>query len=96
MEQQMSRLGKWRDQIPSLTYNGFQASIAEAGDKYSRAPTTIVLQKLQPVLDQLDSFVNAITSIVQASPDMAGFIWGAMQAVVKVLLYLGFSGKRTG
>lgn len=93
MEQQMSRLGKRRNQIPSLTYNGFQSSIAEASDRHSRAPTAILLRKLQPVLDQLDGFVNAITSIVQASPDLAGFIWGAMQAVVKVLMNLVFVFK---
>lgn len=93
MEQQISRLGERRNQIPSLTYNGFQASITEASDKHSRAPTATVLRKLQPVLDQLDGFVNAITSIVQASPDLAGFIWGAMQAVMKVILNLVFVFK---
>jgi len=84
MERQRKRLGKKSKRIQSVSYDKFKKSLTEARDKYNRAPTTVVLQKLQPLFDQLHNFVNAITSIVQSSPELAGFIWGAIQAVLTV------------
>lgn len=84
MERQRKRLGKKSKHIRSLSYDKFQKSLAETRDKHNRAPTTVVLQKLQPLFDQLHNFVNAITSIVQSSPELTGFIWGAIQAVLTV------------
>ncbi|QKD53703.2 P-loop containing nucleoside triphosphate hydrolase protein [Fusarium oxysporum Fo47] len=84
MERQRKCLGKNSKRIQSLSYDKFKTSLTEARDKHSRAPTTAVLQKLQPLFDQLHNFVNAITSIVQSSPELTGFIWGAIQAVLIV------------
>ncbi|KAF4452937.1 Tetratricopeptide-like helical [Fusarium austroafricanum] len=84
MERQRKRLGKKSKRIQSLSYDKFKASLTEASDKHKRAPTTSVLRKLQPVFDQLHNFVNAITSIVQSSPELTGFIWGSIQAVLAV------------
>ncbi|RKK07186.1 hypothetical protein BFJ65_g17922 [Fusarium oxysporum f. sp. cepae] len=84
MERQRKCLGKNSKRIQSLSYDKFKTSLTEARDKHNRAPTTAVLQKLQPLFDQLHNFVNAITSIVQSSPELTGFIWGAIQAVLIV------------
>ncbi|EXL71117.1 hypothetical protein FOPG_13083 [Fusarium oxysporum f. sp. conglutinans race 2 54008] len=85
MERQRKCLGKNSKRIQSLSYDKFKTSLTEARDKHNRAPTTAVLQKLQPLFDQLHNFVNAITSIVQSSPELTGFIWGAIQAVLIML-----------
>ncbi|KAF5667724.1 tetratricopeptide-like helical [Fusarium denticulatum] len=88
MERQRKRLGKKSKRIQSVPYDKFKKSLTESRDKHNRAPTTVVLQKLQPLFDQLHNFVNAITSIVQSSPELTGFIWGAIQAVLTTMIQM--------
>ncbi|KAL5607036.1 hypothetical protein FOBRF1_007533 [Fusarium oxysporum] len=75
MERQRKRLSEKSKCIQSLSYDKFKTSLTEARDKHNRAPTTAVLQKLQPLFDQLHNFVNAITSIVQSSPELTDKPW---------------------
>ncbi|CAG9986863.1 unnamed protein product [Clonostachys byssicola] len=84
LEKQLSRLGKKRRQVCSLTYDDFNIRVNKASEAYSKSSALTSIHKLQRVLDQLNTFTKAITSIVQSSPELTGFIWGSIQAVITV------------
>jgi len=88
VQQRLAPLDKKANKIQSLKYDDFQSTLQTASHEFHQSRVTSTIHKLKPVFDQLDVFVTAITSLVQASPELAGFIWGTTQAVIIVCTFL--------
>lgn len=60
-----------------------QQSIREMSSRYGLRRLPMLISSLQPTLDNVKSFTNAITSAAQYAP-IACLVWGGMQAVIEV------------
>jgi len=86
LELQLQRLEgkKYVGVLRCLSYESFQTSIEEADRLYARRNIARHVTALEPSLAHLNSFVAAITSIVQGTSPIAGFIWGLIQMIIVV------------
>ena len=64
-------------------------NLQETSDKNHRTSAGL-MQKLDPTLDHVASFANALTLASQYSP-VACLVWGAIQAFLEVRCYVDFS-----
>jgi fatty acid desaturase len=90
LELQLRRLEgkKYVGALRRLSYESFQSSIEEADRHYAGRNIARHVTALEPSLAHLNSFVAAITSIIQGTGPIAGFIWGLIQMIIVVSWYL--------
>jgi len=79
---QIHRLGKHaKDVNVHLDYDTFDIFLKDLQAKHSQSPVGRILSS--KVIDQIQAFTAAITSMAQANP-FASITWGILQAVLNV------------
>ncbi|KIX09848.1 uncharacterized protein Z518_00929 [Rhinocladiella mackenziei CBS 650.93] len=83
-QQHRLRKKRYSSLVQRLDYQRLLATLTDESSRYANNGVTRGISKLRPCLDRLNDFMLPITSIVQASPAIASFIWGTLQALIVV------------
>ncbi|KAE8310660.1 hypothetical protein BDV41DRAFT_383747 [Aspergillus transmontanensis] len=72
--------------IQGLTQNNFEQTLRNLQNAAHSRKSTRWLEALEAPLRRLNSFAEAIKTLVSVSPHAAGFLWGAIQALITCAL----------
>lgn len=75
---------RYQAAIEELGYSSFQDWLKSENGRYSEQALARYLKKLGPILDEFEVFVRSITTMVQGGGQIAGLVWGSIQAVLDV------------
>jgi hypothetical protein len=84
MGEKLGRKKNHRDIVLPLPYAEFNKTLQEEIEKYSGGFIAKRLQELALQFENLSSFANAFTSMVQAGPRAVGLLWGVLHIVLVV------------
>lgn len=70
--------------VEELGYSSFQDWLKSENGRYRDQALTRYLTKLGPILEEFEVFVRSITTMVQGGGQIAGLVWGSIQAVLDV------------
>lgn len=85
LQSQKKLLGpKYQAAVGELGYSSFQDWLKSENGRYSEQALASYLKKLGPILDEFEVFVRSITTMVQGGGQIAGLVWGSIQAVLHV------------
>lgn len=86
LSKQESRLSGKKAQalVKNLDYATFQKWLQKEDATYGARPIARHIQKLVPVLGELETFVSSITIMIQGGSSIGMFVWGAIRAVLVV------------
>ncbi|KKO97403.1 hypothetical protein THAR02_10491 [Trichoderma harzianum] len=68
--------------VEELGYSSFQEWLKSENGRYRDQALTRYLTKLGPILEEFEVFVRSITTMVQGGGQIAGLVWGSIQAVL--------------
>jgi hypothetical protein len=85
LQSQKKLLGrKYQAAVEELGYSSFQDWFKSENGRYSEQALTRYIKKLGPIFDEFEVFVRSITTMVQGGGQIAGLVWGSIQAVLDV------------
>lgn len=86
LDRQRQRLADKRHAtaLSQLDFDSFKDFLSAESQRYTSRSDVRLISRLGPILDDFNSYVRSITTIVQGGGAVACFVWGAVQAVLTV------------
>lgn len=80
---------RYSDLILTLQFNEFQSTLDNLRRQYQSAKVDSCLDRVSSVIAHVQSFQQAIGTIVQITPQIAGVIWESLGLIFEVSFLLG-------